>query len=117
MNKKPAQILQECIDLQVSKGKDYQNPNSRVKQADYYPRGIDSIHDIVNAKTLRATSLLESRKNPNHESLEDTYIDLINYCSFAVAWLRGGIDGQDPHRDIFNKAYPVKDKEIIDELD
>ena len=29
--------------------------------------------------------------------------DLINYASFAVAWLRGKMDGQDPTRDIFNK--------------
>jgi hypothetical protein len=31
---------------------------------------------------------------------------LINYASFAVAWLRGGIPGQKTDRDIFNKIIP-----------
>jgi hypothetical protein len=32
-------VLQECIDLQLKKSRDYQNPNSTVKQAQYYPNG------------------------------------------------------------------------------
>ncbi|PCJ96734.1 MAG: hypothetical protein COA52_00575 [Hyphomicrobiales bacterium] len=96
-------VLRECIDLQIRKGQDYQNPNSQVKQAMYYPRGISSIHDVVNAKKLRIDSLLESTANTNFESLEDSYKDLINYASFAVSWLRGEIDGQDKTKDMYNK--------------
>jgi hypothetical protein len=99
-------VLEECIDLQESKSRDYQNPNSTVRQAMYYPRGMDTIHDILHAKMLRATSLLEAAhagQAPNHESLEDTYKDLINYASFAVSWLRGAVDGQSLNRDMFNK--------------
>ena len=69
----------------------------------HYRRGIDSIHDIINGKILRAQSLLEAGSDPNFESLEDTYKDLINYGSFAVAWLRGKMEGQNPDLDIFNK--------------
>jgi hypothetical protein len=96
-------VLHECIDLQLKKSQDYQNPNSNVTQAMHYRRGIDSIHDIMQGKLYRAQSLLESGQSANFESLEDTYKDLINYASFAVAWLRGGIPGQDTTRDIFNK--------------
>jgi hypothetical protein len=96
-------VLHECIDLQLKKSQDYQNPNSNVTQAMHYRRGIDSIHDIMQGKLYRAQSLLESGQPANFESLEDTYKDLINYASFAVAWLRGGIPGQDTTRDIFNK--------------
>jgi hypothetical protein len=99
------QVLQECIDLQLRKSQDYQNPNSNVTQAMHYRRGVDSIHDIMQGKLYRAQSLLESgtHSQANFESLEDTYKDLINYASFAVAWLRGGVPGQDSDRDIFNK--------------
>jgi len=99
------QVLQECIDLQLRKSQDYQNPNSNVTQAMHYRRGVDSIHDIMQGKLYRAQSLLESgtHSQANFESLEDTYKDLINYASFAVAWLRGGVPGQDPDRGIFNK--------------
>lgn len=98
-------VLQECINLQLRKSQDYQNPNSNVTQAMHYRRGVDSIHDIIQGKLYRAQSLLESgtHSTANFESLEDTYKDLINYASFAVAWLRNGVPGQDPNRDLFNK--------------
>jgi len=102
-------VLYECISLQNKKSQDYQNPNSQVVQAMHYRRGIDSIHDILQGKLYRAQSLLESGNagNANFESLEDTYKDLINYASFAVAWLRGGIDGQKPGYDIFNNKVEM----------
>ena len=98
-------VLKECIDLQIRKSEDYQNPNSNVTQAMHYRRGVDSIHDIMQGKLYRAQSLLESNRTgtANFESLEDSYKDLINYASFAVAWLRNGVPGQDTNRDMFNK--------------
>lgn len=98
-------VLHECIELQLRKSQDYQNPASNVTQAMHYRRGVDSIHDILQGKLYRAQSLLESgtHTSANFESLEDTYKDLINYASFAVAWLRNGVPGQDPNRDLFNK--------------
>lgn len=101
-------VLQECAELQLKKASDYQNPNSRIHQADYYPRGVASILDIVHGKVLRMYSVLEAMEidpdyNPNFESLEDSAKDLINYASFIVAFIRGGIDGQDPNRDFLNR--------------
>lgn len=102
--KESLRVLQECADLQVRKSSDYQNSKSNIAQAMHYRRGIDTIHDIILGKVIRATSLIESNPhNPNFESLEDTYKDLINYSSFAVAYLRGKMEGQDPNKDIFNK--------------
>jgi hypothetical protein len=103
LERESMRVLMECLDLQSKKSRDYQNPNSNVVQAMHYRRGIDSIHDTIAGKALRAQSLLESGSDPNFESLEDTYKDIINYCSFAVAWLRGKVEGQDPERDIFNR--------------
>lgn len=108
--KESIKVLEECAAVQKKKGADYQNPNSNVKQAMHYRRGIDSIHDIMQGKMYRAQSLLESAEgaaNPNYESIEDTYMDLINYASFAVEYLRGKMDGQDPTRDMFNRPSAV----------
>ncbi len=107
MEKESVKVLQECIDLQLKKAQDYQNPNSTVKQADYYPTGVFTIHEIMHAKMLRAKSVMEAMMNDpeyseNFESLEDSFKDLINYASFAVAYIRGGIEGQDPNKDMFN---------------
>jgi len=101
-------VLQECAEVQQKKSRDYQNPNSRIRQADYYPRGILSIMELINTKTIRLWSVLEAMENdpsyePNFESIEDSLKDLINYSSFAVAYSRGKIDGQDPNRDFLNR--------------
>ena len=102
--KESIRVLQECAELQDKKSKDYQSSESTVVQSMHYRRGVDTIHDIILGKVMRATSLLESDpNNPNFESLEDTYKDMINYASFAVSYLRGKMEGQDPARDMFNK--------------
>lgn len=106
--KESIKILHECADLQLKKSNDYQNPNSIVRQADYYPRGVASILDIIHAKTLRLRSVLEAMESdpnyqPNFESIEDSAKDLINYASFLAAYVRGGIDGQSSDRDFLNR--------------
>lgn len=107
-DRESVKVLRECIELQLKKSRDYQNPNSNVIQAMHYRKGIDTLHDVMHTKMLRAQSLLESESDPNFESLEDTYKDLINYASFAVSWLRGKMEGQRQDRDIFNR--PLEDQ-------
>jgi|TARA_R110000803_G_scaffold98917_1_gene166999 hypothetical protein len=105
-------VLQECAELQAKKSEDYQNPNSQVKQAMHYRRGVDSIHDTMHGKMLRAQSLLESGQANNFESLEDTYKDLINYASFAVAYIRGEMEGQDPTLDYLNNPITKRSDNV-----
>ena len=101
-------VLQECLQLQLKKANDYQNPNSSVQQADYYPNGIITIHDIMHAKMLRMKSVMDAMQSddytPNFESLEDSAKDLINYASFFVAYCRQGIKGQDTTKNVFNRS-------------
>lgn len=111
--KESLRVLQECAELQAKKSNDYQNPNSRIRQADYYPRGVATILDVIHAKVLRAQSVLEAMENdpaysPNFESLEDSFKDLINYGSFAVSFCRGKMEGQDPARDFLNRLKKEK---------
>ena len=83
--KESIKVLQECAELQSKKSEDYLSDESSVLQAMHYRRGVDTIHDIIIGKLQRATSLIESGRDPNFESLEDTYKDMINYASFAVS--------------------------------
>lgn len=101
-----ANILLEAAAIQEKKGQDYQNPLSRVRQADHYPRGVYTILDTVNGKLLRMYSVLETMEaggKVNFESVEDSALDAINYLSFVVAYMRGEIDGQTEDKDIFNR--------------
>ena len=113
MQKESIIVLQECAELQSKKSEDYQNPNSNVKQADHYRRGVDSIHDTMHGKMLRAQSLLESGDAANFESLEDSCVDLANYASFFAAYMNQGIEGQDGTRDMLNR--PAKFEVTLDE--
>lgn len=117
IEKESLKVLQECAELQIKKSNDYQNPNSRVRQADHYPRGVATLLDTLNGKLLRMYSVVEAMENdtsykPNFESLEDSGKDMINYASFLVAYIRGGIDGQHKDRDFLNrKIKPAQDHE------
>lgn len=100
--------LRECIELQTRKSRDYQNPNSQIKQADYYPNGVITLLDIIHAKKLRMDSVVAAMQHdpeykPNFESLEDSAKDMINYCSFIVSYCRGKMEGQNADRDFINR--------------
>lgn len=106
--KESIKVLEECIALQVSKGTDYQNSYSTVRQADYYPRGVATLLDIVHAKMLRLRSVVSAMEHDqsyvqNFESIEDSAKDMCNYCSFIVAYCRGQMDGQLEGRDFLNR--------------
>ncbi len=104
-------VLHECIELQERKGNDYQNPNSRIRQADYFPNGVATLLDMCHMKMLRIQSVMEAMQSkdyePNFESLEDSAKDMINYSSFIVAYLRGEMDGQIPGRNFLNQPEHI----------
>ena len=114
MDKESIKIINEAIALQLKKSDDYQNKKSWIKQADYYPRGVLTILDIVYAKVLRMYSVIEAmEKDPNYEqnfeSVEDSCKDLINYASFIGAYMRNGIEGQKIDRDFLNRKITLDD--------
>jgi hypothetical protein len=37
---------------------------------------------------------MQAGGDANFESLQDTFIDMVNYAAIAAAWCRGEIDGQ-----------------------
>jgi hypothetical protein len=120
--KESLKFLQKAAEIQTKKGNDYQNPNSRVRQAMYYPRGCATILDTMQAKILRMQSVLEAMEsdpdyNPNFESLEDSCLDIINYASFFAAYMNNGIDGQDPNNDFLNRPKRVADESRDNSVD
>lgn len=111
-------VLEECQEIMIKKANDYQNPNSRIKQADYYPNGVITLLDIIHAKKLRMDSVVAAMQNdpdykPNFESIEDSAKDMCNYLSFVVSYCRGKMEGQSEDRDIFNRpSSKVNDRQL-----
>jgi len=107
MTKESIKVLDEVKQLQLDKASVYNGGS--VKQAEYYPNGMISIHDMLNTKMLRVRSILEQMRDdpkytPKFESLEDSLKDLINYASFGIAYTRGKLDGQTKDKDILNRG-------------
>jgi hypothetical protein len=114
--KESLKVLEEAAALQVRKGQDYQNVNSRIRQADHYPRGCSTILDMVHQKITRMYSVMEKAElghDTNYESLEDSAIDAINYLSFFVEYSRKKMDGQNIKNDMFNR--PLKNEGLNNE--
>lgn len=112
--KESIKVLRECINLQLKKGNDYQNKASVIRQADYYPRGVSTLLDIIHAKMLRLRSVISAMESDanyiqNFESIEDSAKDMANYASFMVAYCRGKMDGQIEGRDFLNRPLPAID--------
>lgn len=78
------QILQDAANLKKQKSEDYQG--GKWEEEDYFPFGDISYMHMIHTKYLRMRSIMEN-DNPNFESLEDTLIDMINYCAMYCAYL------------------------------
>lgn len=97
------EFLQRCIETQKKKGEDY---NKNIPQSLYYPRGIDTIYDLMHTKMLRIKSCMIKLKNnedTNFESITDSVVDLVNYSSFFVSYLNKQMNGQCLLKNEFNE--------------
>jgi len=86
---KPEELMELGIQLMQSKADDYtsglsdryENFNRSKEVISWFKEDIDKVFvTLITTKLARLASLLDS-KNPKHESIEDSFIDLINYCS------------------------------------
>lgn len=82
--------LERAYLVRKRKEADYQR--SGVSKRDYFPFGMLSHVQMLNLKTTRLRSLVQSDGEPNNESIEDTLVDLINYACFALEDLKGDLE-------------------------
>jgi predicted HAD superfamily Cof-like phosphohydrolase len=84
-------VFQEITRLRKAKGEDYNNvPGGRDA---YFPFGHQSHAHMLNTKTLRVLSLVNSMtsgKQPNFEGIRDSVRDLVNYGAFYAEWIDRG---------------------------
>lgn len=75
-------VLAEMRDLMISKNRDYGPGNiAAFGELGVVVRASDKVHRLAN--------LLQSGKEPEHEKLEDTWLDLANYGLIGLLCRRG----------------------------
>ena len=81
------------------------------KQADYGPGNIAKFGELgvlvrASDKVERLTNLLQSGREPNHESLDDSWLDLANYGLIGLM-VRRGLWGLPMEQDAVYKSCAV----------
>ena len=80
--------FQELLDLLLSKHKDYGPKNI----SDSPGGPVNGLRVRMHDKLARINNLVDSGKNPEHESLEDSFKDMANYAIIGLLVLRGQWD-------------------------
>ena len=78
-------IMDEAGNLLISKHNDYGPKN--ISQSPGGP--LNGLRVRMHDKTARINNLIDSGKNPEHESLRDSFIDLLNYSAIALMVIEG----------------------------
>lgn len=82
------EIFKKCQKITLSKRHDYtssvdnhENFKRSAEVSSWFKNEQDKPYAVlIGTKLARLGSLLDS-KEPNHESIDDTFLDLINYCA------------------------------------
>ena len=78
-------ILEEAGQLLLSKHADYGPTN--ISRSPGGP--INGLRVRIHDKTARINNLVDKSQDPQHESLRDSFIDLLNYSAIALLVLEG----------------------------
>lgn len=82
------EVFRKCYELSMKKRQDYtstddnhENFKRSAEIASWFSANEDKPYVIlIGTKLARLGSLLSSGEKPNNESIEDSFLDLINYC-------------------------------------
>ena len=94
-------IMQRAIRLKQMKSQDYQG--HKFTEEDYFPFGDTSYLQMIVTKYNRIMNLTDVM-HPNYESLQDSLIDMICYCSMYAAW----IENQEKKGEEFDEKWAGK---------
>ena len=108
----PEELMQKGISLMKTKNQDYTSGDTTryenfIREAEligWFKNDFDKAYvALIAVKLTRLASLLDV-KEPKHESIEDTFIDLVNYCALWGGFRTSSLD---------NPSLPESESEFI----
>ena len=85
-------VFEQASSILISKNKDYGSRNI----ADAPGGPLNGLRVRIHDKTARINNLIDSGKDPQHESLRDSFLDLMNYAAIALLVIDGDWPGVEP---------------------
>lgn len=82
------EVFEELYNLLITKHKDYGPKNI----SDSPGGPLNGLRVRMHDKLARINNLVDANKDPEHESLEDSFKDIANYGIIAMLVLRGKWD-------------------------
>lgn len=99
------EMLEKAKAIHLKKNQDYTtdptaNPFENFDRSNlllnWFPEEYRSITGLIGVKLARLGALLTSKRTPNNEALDDTFLDLIVYCIiFYCLWKRNTRPNED----------------------
>lgn len=87
------EVYEHAKNILLSKHHDYGPTN--IANA---PGGaINGLRVRIHDKTARINNLIDNNKNAQHESLRDSFLDLMNYAAIALLVIDGNWPGAEPY--------------------
>lgn len=82
------EIFKKCQKISLSKRHDYssehdhhENFKRSTEISSWFKSNQDKAYAVLVATKLARLANLLDNKEPNNESIEDTFVDLVNYCA------------------------------------
>jgi hypothetical protein len=82
------EIFKKCQKISLSKRQDYtsstdshENFKRSAAVASWFKSDQDKVYAVLVATKLARLGNLLDTKEPNNESIDDTFLDLVNYCA------------------------------------
>lgn len=95
MNKTHAILLREIAALHEKKASDYAasgDPYSNFRKAAQIAEGFHGVDAVfatlIGVKIARIAELTQPGRSPKNESLDDSFVDLTNYCAIWASFRR-----------------------------
>lgn len=83
------ELLKRAEEIHIKKNQDYtsnptENPYENFDRANaiaiWFPDNFKSFAILIGTKLARIAALLSSKRRPNNESIDDSFLDLVVYC-------------------------------------
>lgn len=108
------ELFEKCVKISRAKREDYTSTSTASRNENFhrsaiivswFKRDMDKPYiSLISTKIARLASLLSKEANPNFESIEDNFADIVNYFALWLEDISGGEISERDKKHDFNPS-------------